>query len=186
MTMAVSSPARTDVLKSFTGGSDGEQPLNLVEGRQALETTLTFTHLDGYDWSTRSVVSYCNPVDTYEAAAFWWESTGYAFGGDGSIYGLELDCSVPEQILINSRIVAISETDMANVTESTCSALTYTDVYSRIADGEIVCIKRIPQDDYAAVQLVSHTDGPGYALDATLLIKHFVTDSVEPPKSLLE
>lgn len=140
-----------------------------------------YSHFDGFDFETLSKSNHNGPIND-----FHWESTGYEFGGDGSIYGLE---SVSDTSYDHSQIKLISETDLLHVTLDTCSSLTYEtgDFYSRISDEQIVCVSEdsdgngVYGDRFAAVRLNSHVDDASgdFAASANLSVVILETSTPE-------
>ena len=149
---------------------------------QELGNDLTFEHFDGYLWESASVYSDFN-VDWYTRVTFHWESTAFAAGGNGTIYGVQYfgwDETEPPNFA--AEVQLISATDLDSVTEATCSGLAYGEYSSRIADGQILCLRRTTTGELAAIQLVSHVSEPGgtYALSAVLRVKTFEGGSPPP------
>ncbi|MGI8617479.1 MAG: hypothetical protein ACR2L6_00110 [Gemmatimonadaceae bacterium] len=139
----------------------------------AAATDLTFQHGDGYRWNSASVYPSSN-WDWQKTVTFHWESTGYAAGGHGTIYGVHF-VDVYEPGVYAAQVALISETNLDSVQQAACAGLAYSEYYSRIADGQILCLKRVSTGEFAAVKLLSHVSEPGgtYAQSALLRVKTF-------------
>lgn len=146
-----------------------------------LQNGLTFKHLDGYLWESASVYS-ASDVGWYTRVTFHWESTAYVAGGNGTIYGVQYRSDETDPGNFAAKVQLISATDLDSVTRATCSGLAYGQDYSRIGDGQILCLRRTTTGELAAIQLVSHVSDPDgtYALSAVLRVKMFEGGSPPP------
>ena len=143
--------------------------------------TEDYSHFDGFDFETRTKSNRNAVIND-----FHWESTGYEFGGDGSIYGVE---TASDFSYDHSRVKVISETDLFHVTLDTCSSLTYEagDTFSRISDEQIACVSEdsdgngVYGDRFAAVRLNSHVDDASgdFAASANLSVVVLETSTPE-------